>query len=93
VNAEQVAGARAYDEGKTAVLAGLAASTGLLLSQGIGAFASAATWVWGVALPMTVAGVATHYLTWLRARWAAFWQQTEQSRHVHHASLPQNSDV
>ena len=28
-----MAGARAYDEGKTAVLAGLAAGAGLLLSQ------------------------------------------------------------
>ena len=33
IQAEKVAGTRAYDEGKTAVLAGLAAGAGLLLSQ------------------------------------------------------------
>ncbi|KAK9906709.1 hypothetical protein WJX75_006533 [Coccomyxa subellipsoidea] len=80
VNSEQVAGARAYDEGKVAVLAGLAAGAGMVLSQGLAALASAQMLIWGVALPMTAAGIATHYLTWLRARWAAFWQQSEQSR-------------
>ncbi len=33
VNAEQVAGQRAYDEGKVAVLAGLAAGVGMVMSQ------------------------------------------------------------
>jgi hypothetical protein len=33
VQADRVGGARAYDEGKIAVLAGLAAGAGLLLSQ------------------------------------------------------------
>ena len=80
VNSEQVAGARAYDEGKIAVLAGLAASAGMVLSQGLAALASVQALIWGVALPMSLAGIATHYLTLLRARWAAFWQQTEQSR-------------
>lgn len=84
MNSEQVAGARAYDEGKVAVLAGLAAGAGMVLSQGLAALASAQMLIWGVALPMTAAGIATHYLTWLRARWAAFWQQSEQSRFMPH---------
>lgn len=33
VNAKQVAGQRAYDEGKVAVLAGLAAGVGMVMSQ------------------------------------------------------------
>lgn len=80
VNSEQVAGARAYDEGKIAVLAGLAAGAGMALSQGLAVLASGQALIWGVALPMSLAGVATHYLTWLRARWAAFWQQSEETR-------------
>ena len=123
-----MAGARAYDEGKTAVLAGLAASAGLLLTQarllfssaseptgssmqgamqqasreqcmhnmqckwdfaaqGVGVFASYSTWVWGIALPMAVTGIATHYLTWLRGLWSQYWQQAEASRCL----LPQNA--
>ncbi|CAL8462316.1 g1849 [Coccomyxa elongata] len=80
VNAKQVAGQRAYDEGKVAVLAGLAAGVGMGMLQGLAALAVASNWIWGVALPMTIAGIATHYLTWMRARWAAFWQQNEQRR-------------
>jgi hypothetical protein len=80
VDSEQVAGTRAYDEGKTAVLAGLAAGAGILLSQGPSVFASAATWIWGVALPMTLVGTLTHYLTALQAAWARFWQRSEQQR-------------
>lgn len=48
--------------------------------QGLPALAAASNWIWGIALPMTIAGIATHYLTWMRARWAAFWQQNEQCR-------------
>ena len=81
LDAGKVAGQRAYDEGKTAVLAGLAAGAGILLSQGPAVFAAASTWVWGIALPMTVAGIATHYLAYLRLTWAKFWQQRERDRY------------
>ncbi len=81
LDAGKVAGQRAYDEGKTAVLAGLAAGAGILLSQGPAVFTAASTWIWGIALPMTVAGVATHYLASLRLTWARFWQQRERDRY------------
>lgn len=48
--------------------------------QGLAALAVGSNWIWGIALPMSIAGIATHYLTLLRARWAAFWQQNEQRR-------------
>ena len=48
--------------------------------QGVGAFASATTWIWGIALPMSVVGIATHYLTWLRTQWSQYWRQAEQAR-------------
>lgn len=80
LDAGKVAGQRAYDEGKTAVLAGLAAGAGILLSQGPAVFAAASTWLWGIALPMTVAGIATHYLAYLRLSWSRFWQQRERDR-------------
>ncbi|CAL5227592.1 g10591 [Coccomyxa viridis] len=82
LDAGKVAGQRAYDEGKTAVLAGLAAGAGILLSQGPAVFTAASTWIWGIALPMTVAGVATHYLASLRLTWARFWQQRERDRYA-----------
>lgn len=80
LDASRVTGQRAYDEGKTAVLAGAAAGAGILLSQGTAVFALASTWIWGIALPMTVAGVATHYLAYLRTSWTQFWQQRERDR-------------
>ena len=80
LDAGRVTGQRAYDESKTAVLAGAAAGAGILLSQGTAVFALASTWIWGIALPMTVAGVATHYLAHLRASWTQFWQQKEKER-------------
>ena len=80
LDARRVTGQRAYDEGKTAVLAGAAAGAGILLSQGTAVFALASTWIWGIALPMTVAGVATHYLAYLRTSWTQFWQQRERDR-------------
>ena len=80
LDARKVAGQRAYDEGKTAVLAGIAAGVGILLSQGPAVFASAATWIWGIALPMSAVGIATHYLASLRRGWSQFWQQRERDR-------------
>lgn len=80
LDAGKVAGQRAYDEGKTAVLAGLAAGAGILLSQGPGVFFLATTWIWGIALPMSAVGIATHYLASLRLSWAKFWQQREINR-------------
>ncbi|CAK0753060.1 hypothetical protein CVIRNUC_002192 [Coccomyxa viridis] len=82
LDASRVTGQRAYDEGKTAVLAGAAAGAGILLSQGTAVFALASTWIWGIALPMTVAGVATHYLAYLRTSWTQFWQQRERDRYA-----------
>ena len=76
----KIAGQRAYDEGKTAVLAGLAAGAGILLSQGPAVFVAASTWIWGIALPMSVAGIATHYLAYLRLQWSKFWQQRDKDR-------------
>jgi hypothetical protein len=76
----KVAGQRAYDEGKTAVLAGMAAGVGILLSQGPAVFASVATWTWGIALPMSAVGIATHYLASLQRAWSQFWQQRERDR-------------
>jgi len=75
----KIAGQRAYDEGKTAVLAGLAAGAGILLSQGPAVFVAASTWIWGIALPMSVAGIATHYLAYLRLQWSKFWQQRDRT--------------
>ena len=63
------------------MLAGLAAGAGILLSQGPAVFAATSTWIWGIALPMTVAGIATHYLAYLRLNWAKFWQQRERDRY------------
>lgn len=80
VSSQQVAGNRAYDEGKIAVLAGVAAGVGILLLQGAAVFASTATWVWGVALPMSVAGLVTHYLAAMQQMWARFWQRQEQQQ-------------
>ena len=87
LDAGKVAGQRAYDEGKTAVLAGLAAGAGILLSQGPAVFAATSTWIWGIALPMTVAGIATHYLAYLRLSWSRFWQQRERDRCRHYHNL------
>ncbi len=53
-----------------AVLTGLTIGAGILLIEGSSAFEAASTWIWGIALPMSVIGVFTHFLPSMRLAWA-----------------------
>ena len=80
VNVSAITGTRALDETKVGVAGGL---VGGALVIATGAYASLSTWeiwVWGIALPATAAGLASHYYTSLKNRWNLYWQQTEQAR-------------
>ena len=63
---------------KPAVLAGLTAGAGILLCQGSAAFEAGCTWIWGIALPMSIAAIFTHFLPHMRLAWARRRQQDEK---------------
>eukprot|EP00884_Botryococcus_braunii_P021726 jgi/Botrbrau1/8237/Bobra.0392s0032.1 len=83
VEVAKVGGQRLYDEGKVGLLVGLASGAALFLS---GAFPKVMSawdfWVWGVALPVTLAGVMVHYLPRWRKGILAWFQNVEQMRHT-----------
>ena len=73
-------GTRALDETRVGLAAGLAGGLALLATGASATMSAWSIWVWGVATPMTLAGIAAHYYVFLRNQWNAYWQQSEQSR-------------
>ena len=73
-------GTRALDETRVGLAAGLAGGLAVLATGAYATMSAWSIWVWWVATPMTLAGVAAHYYISLRNQWNAYWQQSEQSR-------------
>lgn len=75
-----ITGTRALDETKVGAAGGLLGGALLLLTGAYATLSAWEAWVWGVALPATVAGFASHYYTSLKNQWNSYWQETEQAR-------------
>ena len=70
-----------YDEAKVSAMVGLVSGLGLLLGGAYPAVLSGWDfWVWGIALPITLAGVFVHYLPRLRRSFFAYAQRADQFR-------------
>lgn len=80
IRAAQVTGSRALDEARVG-LAG--AVLGGLIGVASGAFVTLSPWsiwVWGIALPATVAAFAARHYSQVRNRWNAYRQASERAR-------------
>ena len=87
VGVSAVTGTRALDETKVGAAAG---AIGGALNLATGTYTSLSAWeiwVWGIALPATAGGLASHYYTSVRNKWNAYWQHAEQSRWHFHPML------
>ena len=81
-------GTRALDETRVGLAAGLAGGLSVLATGAYATTAAWSIWVWWVATPATLAGVAAHYYISLRNQWNAYWQQSEQSRQAFALVVP-----
>ena len=80
VDATVVSGTRALDETRVGMAAGLTGAVAVLLTGAYHTLSPWGIWVWGIALPMTVAGLAAHYSTRLISQWKLYWQTAEKQR-------------
>ncbi len=63
-----------------AVLTGLTVGACILFCGGSAAFDAASTWIWGIALPMSIVGIFTHFLPCMRLAWVASQLREEKER-------------
>ncbi|CAL5223953.1 g6557 [Coccomyxa viridis] len=82
VDAGGVDGQRPYNVKIPAVLTGLTVGACILFCGGSAAFDAASTWIWGIALPMSIVGIFTHFLPCMRLAWVASQLREEKERHA-----------